>query len=168
MSDDTTCDIFVTYIEPTSGGRTRQLNGFERNDLMVSTIEQRTDDGLDAVWKALANATRRQILDVLVDGPATTSELSAAFGGLSRFAVMQHLAVLEKADLVVPQKKGRSRFNHLNPVPIQQISDRWISRYHRPLAEALIDLKVSLESEIAESRAGRSTTNDSRGTGAST
>lgn len=119
---------------------------------MVSRIEHRTDDDLDAVWKALANTTRREILDILVDGPATTSELSAVFDSLSRFAVMQHLAVLEKADLVVARKQGRMRFNHLNPIPIQQISDRWISRYQRPLAEALIDLKVSLESETAGSR----------------
>lgn len=117
---------------------------------MVSTIEHRTDD-LDAVWKALANSTRRQILDVLVDGPATTSQLSAAFAELSRFAIMQHLGVLEKAELVISHKQGRSRVSHLNPVPIQQISDRWISRYQRPLAEALIDLKASLESETADS-----------------
>ena len=118
---------------------------------MVSTIEDRADDDLGVVWKALANTTRREILDVLVDGPATTGELSAAFDDLSRFAVMQHLAVLEKADLVIARKQGRMRFNHLNPVPIQQISDRWISRYQRPLAEALVDLKVSLESEAAGS-----------------
>ena len=123
------------------------------------------DDELDAVWKALANPIRRQMLDVLVAGPATTSELAARFDDLSRFAVMQHLAVLEKAELIVTHTQGRQRFNHLNPVPIQQISDRWISRYQRPLAEALIDLKQSLESEIADSSDGP---DDTRAAGAST
>lgn len=119
------------------------------------TATELQDDDFDAVWKALANSTRRKILDVLVAGPATTSELAAGFEQLSRFAVMQHLAVLERADLVVAQKRGRVRLHHLNPVPIQQIGDRWISRYQRPLAEALIDLKVSLESETVDARAER-------------
>ena len=120
---------------------------------MVSMVEPETDDGLDAVWKALANRTRRRILDLLVEGPSTTSELSAAFGELSRFAVMQHLAVLGDADLVIAVKQGRSRLNHLNPIPIQQIGDRWISRYQRPLAEALVDLKLSLEVEASDVQA---------------
>lgn len=122
------------------------------------------DRDFDAVWKALANSTRRQILDVLVEQPTTTGELATRFDDLSRFAIMQHLAVLEKAELVVAVKKGRVRINHLNPVPIQQISDRWISRYQRPLSEALVDLKISLESEYTtdvgddsdEARAGDS------------
>lgn len=112
----------------------------------------RTDD-LDAVWKALANATRRDILDLLAAGPQTTTELSDAFPDLSRFAVMQHLKVLDEADLLIVRRSGRQRFNYLNPVPIQQISDRWISRYQRPWAEALIDVKRELESEA--SRRGR-------------
>lgn len=112
----------------------------------------RTDD-LDAVWKALANSTRRDILDLLAAGPQTTTELSDAFPDLSRFAVMQHLKVLDEADLLIVRRSGRQRFNYLNPVPIQQISDRWISRYQRPWAEALIDVKRELESEA--SRRGR-------------
>lgn len=102
----------------------------------------------DDVWKALANPTRRRILDLLVDGPVTTGDLADEFPDLSRFAVMQHLGVLEKCDLVVARKQGRQRFNHLNPVPIQQISDRWISRHHRRLATAMIDLKTTLESSV--------------------
>jgi DNA-binding transcriptional ArsR family regulator len=104
-------------------------------------------DELDDVWRALANPTRRKILDALTDDPVTTGELAAHFSDLSRFAVMQHLGVLRNADLVVSRKAGRRRFNYLNPVPIQRISDRWISRYQRPLTEALIDLKVLLESD---------------------
>lgn len=112
----------------------------------------RTDD-LDAVWKALANATRRDILDLLAAGPQTTTELSDAFPDLSRFAIMQHLKVLDEADLLVVRRSGRQRFNYLNPVPIQQIADRWISRYQRPWAEALVDVKRELESEAT--RRGR-------------
>ncbi|MEQ8840075.1 MAG: metalloregulator ArsR/SmtB family transcription factor [Acidimicrobiales bacterium] len=108
-------------------------------------------EDLDAVWKALANPTRRRILDLLVDGPVTTGELADEFSDLSRFAIMQHLGVLEKCDLVVARKQGRQRFNHLNTVPIQQISDRWISRHHRTLATAMIDLKTTLES-LADAR----------------
>lgn len=101
---------------------------------------------LDSVWKALANRDRRRMLDLLVDGAMTTGELAEQFEGLSRFAVMQHLKVLEHADLIVVRRSGRLRYNHLNPVPIQQVSDRWISRYQRPFAEALVDLKTSVES----------------------
>ena len=109
---------------------------------------------MDEVWKALANSVRRRMLDVLADGPATTGELASQFPELYRFAVMQHLGVLETADLVVARKVGRRRINHLNPVPIQRISDRWIDFYRCPLAVALVDLKAQLESEAgAESGA---------------
>lgn len=122
-------------------------------------------DELDDVWKALASSTRRQILDLLVDGPVTTGSVVAEFPDLSRFAVMQHLRVLEKADLVIARKSGRQRFNHLNAVPIQRISDRWISRYHRPLAEAMVDLKLSIESQVtAEIAAGNTTATPNRNT----
>ena len=101
---------------------------------------------LTSVWKALANVIRRDILDLLATGPQTTSELSEAFPDLSRFAIMRHLKVLEEADLLAVRRAGRQRFNYLNPVPIQQISDRWISRYQRPWTEALVDVKRELES----------------------
>lgn len=103
-------------------------------------------DDLEGVWKALANPTRRGILDHLREGPLTTGDLSGRFPELSRFAVMQHLRVLESADLVVPRKSGRKRYNYLNPVPIQQIHARWVSGYTQPWADALIGLKHSLES----------------------
>jgi len=105
------------------------------------------DDDLDPVWRALSNATRRRILDLLRDRPLTTGDLSEHFPDLSRFAVMQHLKVLEEAELLVVRREGRRRFNHLNPVPIQRISDRWISRYQRGWTEALVDLKSELEEE---------------------
>ena len=107
-------------------------------------------DDLAPVWKALSNPVRRRILDLLRAGPLTTSDLSEAFADLSRFAVMQHLRVLVDADLVTARRSGRRRFNHLNPVPIQRIHDRWVSRYRRHWAEALVDLKNELESHNAD------------------
>lgn len=116
------------------------------------------DDGdTEAVWKALANPTRRAILDILRAGPVTTGGLAERFPGITRFAVMQHLRVLEKAELIVPRRDGRERHNYLNPVPIQRIYDRWVSRYTKPWTEALVRLREELESEEPESEAlGRS------------
>lgn len=87
------------------------------------------------------------MLDLLKEEPLTTGELAEYFPDHTRFAVMQHLKVLEEGNLIVPRRSGRKRFNHLNPVPIQQISDRWISRYQRAWAEAMVDLKERLESD---------------------
>lgn len=104
----------------------------------------------DPVWRALASPVRRRILDLLTEGPRTTGVLAEAFGDLSRFAVMQHLKVLEEADLVVPRREGRQRFNHLNAVPIQRIYRRWVSRYTGRWADALVALKDELEDPDAE------------------
>jgi DNA-binding transcriptional ArsR family regulator len=104
------------------------------------------NDPLDPVWRALANPVRRRILDLLMRGPVTTGSLAEAFPDLSRFAVMQHLKVLEEADLVLPRREGRERHNHLNPVPIQRIYDRWVHRFMQPWTEALAGLKHELES----------------------
>jgi len=110
----------------------------------VSGSDGDTDD-LEPVWKALSNPVRRRILDLLREGPLTTSALAERFSDLSRFAVMQHLKVLEEADLVVPRREGRLRHNHLNPVPIQRVYDRWVHRYMQPWTEALVGLKQELE-----------------------
>jgi DNA-binding transcriptional ArsR family regulator len=107
-------------------------------------------EDLDAVWRALANATRRQMLDRLRDGPVTTGALAAQFPELSRFAIMQHLRVLADADLVVSRRAGRERYNYLNPVPVQLIYDRWVARYMQPWTEALVSLRDQLESEPRE------------------
>ncbi len=104
-------------------------------------------DPLEPVWRALANPIRRQILDLLRDRPRATGELADEFPDHSRFAVMQHLGVLEVGGLVIRRKHGRQRINYLNPVPIQQIHDRWVSRYQRPWAESLVDLKAQLEKD---------------------
>jgi DNA-binding transcriptional ArsR family regulator len=107
-------------------------------------------DDLDAVWRALANATRRGILDALREGPATTSAIAGLYPDLSRYAIMQHLGVLAEADLVVVRRVGRERYNYLNPVPIQRIHDRWVARYMQPWTEALVDLRDQLETEERE------------------
>ena len=104
-------------------------------------------DDLDLVWRALANPVRREILDVLKERPLPTGELADRFSALSRFAVMQHLGVLEEGDLVIRRKFGRATVNYFNPVPIQRIADRWIDRMRRPWAESLVDLKTELEAD---------------------
>lgn len=75
----------------------------------------------------------------------TTGELVGLFPDLSRFAVMQHIGVLKEGNLVISHKEGRRTLNHLNPIPIQQIHERWVSRYQRPWAETLVALKHELE-----------------------
>jgi DNA-binding transcriptional ArsR family regulator len=117
-----------------------------------------TVERTDAVWRALANPVRRRILDLLTDGPVITGALADAFPELSRFAVMQHLKVLEEAELVVPRRDGRLRYNHLNAVPIQRIYRRWVSRYAGRWADSLLGLKEELEAESdGESEARRGT-----------
>ena len=97
------------------------------------------------VFKALAHPRRRQILDRLRNGPATTGTLCEAFEDMDRCTVMQHLKVLEDADLVVPRRDGRERWNHLNALPIKRIHDRWISEYATHAMTVLDRLKADLE-----------------------
>jgi DNA-binding transcriptional ArsR family regulator len=104
-----------------------------------------TDFDEDRIFKALASRTRRRLLDSLKDRPRTTGELCAEFSDLDRCTVMQHLGVLQGADLVIAQRKGRQRWNHLNPLPIKAIHDRWISRYATFAVEMLASLKSDLE-----------------------
>ena len=88
-----------------------------------------TEHDQDLVFKALAHPIRRQLLDRLKDEAQTTGALCEAFPELDRCTVMQHLKVLEEADLVIPKREGRERWNHLNAMPIKQVHDRWISQY---------------------------------------
>jgi DNA-binding transcriptional ArsR family regulator len=99
----------------------------------------------DPVFKALAHFRRREILDILKDGPRTTGMLCETFADMDRCTVMQHLKVLEEADLVVPKKEGRERWNHLNSLPIKHIYDRWISAYAGHALSILDRLKGDLE-----------------------
>ena len=99
----------------------------------------------DAIFKALANAKRRQMLDAIKHAPLTTGALCEKFPEMDRCTVMQHLKVLEEADLVIPRKEGRERWNHLNALPIQAIHDRWISQYAGHAMNVLTALKDGLE-----------------------
>lgn len=100
---------------------------------------------MDAVFKALADETRRQLLDRLfARNGQTLGELCAEME-MSRQAVTKHLALLEAANLVSTQKRGREKLHFLNPVPINEIADRWIGKYERQRVRALADLKRSLE-----------------------
>jgi DNA-binding transcriptional ArsR family regulator len=99
----------------------------------------------DRVFKALGHQVRRQILDDLRDQPLTTGTLVAHFPELDRCTVMQHLKVLEDAELVIPVRKGRERWNHLNVAPIQEIHERWIGPHAAQAADRLSKLKRDLE-----------------------
>lgn len=100
----------------------------------------------DSVFKALAAPVRRELLDALKDEPRTTGDLCARFPELDRCTVMQHLKVLERADLIIPRREGRERWNHLNPLPIKAILDRWIGPYAEQAVDMLAALKGNLES----------------------
>jgi DNA-binding transcriptional ArsR family regulator len=102
------------------------------------------DEAVDQVFKALAHRTRRRILDLLRERQRTTGELCEEFPDLDRCTTMQHLGVLERAGLVVAQRRGRERWNHLDVVPIQLIHDRWIGDYARTSAELLTRLARDL------------------------
>jgi DNA-binding transcriptional ArsR family regulator len=99
----------------------------------------------DLIFKALAASTRRAILDALKDRPQTTGQLCARFPALDRCTVMQHLQVLEGADLVIVRREGRERWNHLNPLPIKHIHDRWIGPYAARAVALLDRLKTDLD-----------------------
>jgi uncharacterized protein YndB with AHSA1/START domain/DNA-binding transcriptional ArsR family regulator len=103
---------------------------------------------MDEVFKALADASRRRLLDKLFkrDGQ-TLGELEAHLPEMTRFGVMKHLRVLEDAGLVTTQKVGREKLHYLNPVPIRRILDRWTSKYAKPFTRALADLKTHLEGD---------------------
>jgi DNA-binding transcriptional ArsR family regulator len=115
-----------------------------------------SSDELDPIWRALANSHRRHMLDLLRERPRTTGELNDEFPELSRYAVMQHLAVLEEADLVLVTRQGRERINSLNAVPLQRIYERWVSRFEGAWASALLALKREMEQPAAAaSRPGK-------------
>ena len=103
----------------------------------------------DRVFKALADPTRRFLLDLLFsrDG-RTLGELEAEVE-MTRYGVMKHLRVLEEADLVVTRRSGREKLHFLNPVPIRLLHDRWIDKYTERRVSALADLKTELEKEEA-------------------
>ena len=101
----------------------------------------------DTIWRALADPVRREILDLLAAEPRTTGELVAHFDSLCRTGVMKHLDVLVLANLVIVEKSGRTRWNHLNPVPIEQVCQRWVNNHVKQLARSLTRLKSIIEED---------------------
>ena len=104
----------------------------------------------DRVFKALGSVVRRQILDDLRDQPLTTGTLVAHFPELDRCTVMQHLKVLEDAELVIAVRRGRARWNHLNPLPIQEVHERWIGPHAAGAVSRLARLKRDLERDLVK------------------
>ncbi|MGX7681833.1 ArsR/SmtB family transcription factor [Jatrophihabitans sp. DSM 45814] len=99
----------------------------------------------DLVFKALADPTRRHLLDQLfVRDGRTLTELESDLS-MTRFGVMKHLKILEEAGLVVSRKSGREKLHFLNPIPIRLIHDRWIDKYTEREVTALVELKAELE-----------------------
>ena len=103
----------------------------------------RMDD--EAVFRALADPSRRRLLDLLFERDGRTLTALESQLPMTRFGVMKHLRVLEEARLITTRKQGRERLHYLNPVPIQLISDRWMTKYSALRASALADLKAALE-----------------------
>ncbi len=100
---------------------------------------------MDEVFKALADPTRRELLDRLFERDGQSLSALEERLPMTRFGVMKHLKVLEGAGLVTTQKRGREKLHFLNPVPIRLIYDRWVGKYAEPWASALSELKQEIE-----------------------
>lgn len=110
------------------------------------------NDDLDHVWKALADPTRRAILDLLRDGPKQTTEIVEQFPELSRFGVMKHIDCLRDSGLIQTRSEGRLRINSLNVAPIRSILERWINKYEAYWSNTLLRVKVDVESAATKPR----------------
>ena len=104
------------------------------------------EDMYDMIFKALGDSRRREILDLLKERGRTTGELVEHFKQMDRCTVMQHLRVLERADLIIVKREGRLRWNYINPLPIKELHDRWIGGY----ADSAIDMLAQMKREIEE------------------
>ncbi len=102
---------------------------------------------MDEVFKALADPTRRTLLDELFRADGQTLTALQERLPMTRFGVMKHLKVLEEAGLVVTRRRGREKLHFLNPVPIRLVHDRWVSKFAEPWAASVSELKTSLEQE---------------------
>lgn len=105
------------------------------------------NEPFNEIWKALADPTRRALLDLLREQPRTTGELCEYFQNLTRFGVMKHLGILENAGLIIIKRKGKFRWNHLNAAPIQSIYERWVKPYEAHWAGQALALKKFIETE---------------------
>ena len=105
------------------------------------------DEAVDGVFRALGDKSRRALLDTLFARNGQTLGELCEGRGMTRQAVTKHLAILESANLIATVKRGREKLHYLNPAPIHEIGDRWISKYERTRLDALFDLKKALESD---------------------
>src|SRR5438128_5432270 len=105
---------------------------------------------MDVVFRALADPTRRSLLDELYEQDGQSLSALERRLPMSRFGVMKHLKLLEQAGLVTTRKRGREKLHFLNPVPIRLVHDRWVSKYAEPWAATLSGLKRRLEEELRE------------------
>src|SRR6476660_4423441 len=129
----------------------RRIGEFTQTSRASQALDMQPDGclwcyvSLDVVFKGLADANRRKLLDRLhTNGGQTLSELCDGMG-MARQSVSKHLAVLEAANLVVTVRRGREKLHYLNPVPIHEITRRWIAGYDKSRVAALADLKRALE-----------------------
>lgn len=106
----------------------------------AATARNADRDDDERVFAALADGSRRRMLDLLRESPMTTGQLAAHFD-VSRFAVMKHLKVLAEAGLVLIERRGRERVNHLNPLPLQAMYRRWLKPFERLPADRLLRIK---------------------------
>src|SRR5881396_3409250 len=106
--------------------------------------------GVDEVFRALADPTRRSLLDELFEEDGQTLSTLEQRLPMTRFGVMKHLKVLEEAGLVVTRRRGREKLHFLNPVPIRLVHDRWVSKYAEPWAAGLSELKQRMEDRTME------------------
>src|SRR5260370_15366062 len=105
---------------------------------------------MESVFKALADPSRRKLLDLLFERDGQTlTELAASLPAMTRFGVMKHLGLLEQAGLVTSRRADREKLHYLNAVPIRMVHDRWIEKYRKARAHALVDLKLDMEEEMA-------------------
>ncbi len=106
------------------------------------------DDDMDKVFKALADPRRRELLDLLHEKTGQTLWQLCEYLDITRQTVTRHLKLLEDANLVVTIRRGNAKLHFLNPVPIQELSERWIGKYKRGAVRALAVLKIVLEEEL--------------------
>lgn len=104
-----------------------------------------------AVWKALADNTRRELLDLLRIAPKTTGELVSSFNELGRCAIMKHLGILEQANLISVHREGKFRWNHINAIPLQEIYERWVRKFEGQWASHLLQIKNTAEKSLTKS-----------------